>query len=156
MGGLYRGPQAKSPPGQPQSDEGHSGQVSPIESSTSAIATPAACDEMPSGGSVRAIWNARLRACGSARSCIHPCSSHSRMAPASLSTEIAQLRSVRIAGFLSFVISIEMAPAGPILSPRGPFRAANTGQGFQIAWLLLFHVFRPPVQNVRRPTPDLI
>src|SRR4051794_15847308 len=77
------------------------------------------------------------------------------MAPASLSTEIAQPRSVRIAGCLSFVISIEMAPAGRILTPRGPFRAASTGQGFQIAWLLLFHAFRPPVQNVRRPTPDL-
>jgi hypothetical protein len=33
--------------------------VSPIESSTSAIATEAACDESQGGGSVRAIWALR-------------------------------------------------------------------------------------------------
>jgi hypothetical protein len=33
---------------------------------------------------------ARSRACGSARSVIQPCSSHSRMAPALITTEIAQ------------------------------------------------------------------
>jgi hypothetical protein len=38
-----------------------------------------------------------------------PCSSHSRIAPASCSTEIAQPRRVRIAGLLSFVINIELA-----------------------------------------------
>jgi DNA-binding Lrp family transcriptional regulator len=63
---------AKSRRSQLQSSGGHSGQASPIESSTSAIATAAACDETPGGGSVRAISNARSRACGSARSCIHP------------------------------------------------------------------------------------
>lgn len=41
-----------------------------------------------------------------------PCSSHSRIAPASCSTEIAQPRSVRIADRRSFVINIETAPAG--------------------------------------------
>jgi hypothetical protein len=34
------------------------------------------------------------------------------MAPASLSAKMAQLRRVRIAGHLSFVISIEITPAG--------------------------------------------
>jgi hypothetical protein len=49
---------------------------------------------------------------------LQPCSSHSRMAPAPCSTEIAQPRSVRIAGRFSFVISIETAPAlGRILVP---------------------------------------
>jgi hypothetical protein len=45
-------------------------------------------------------------ACGSAWSCIQPCSSHSRMAPASCSTEIAQPRNVRTAGRRSKVISM--------------------------------------------------
>lgn len=58
--------------------------------------------EAPAGGSRRAT-KARSRACGSAGSCIQPCSSHSRMAPASCSTEIAHPRNVRIAGRRSFI-----------------------------------------------------
>ena len=84
---------------------GHSGQVSPIESSTSAIAT-AAFARRPAGGSRRAMAKARSRACGSVRSCIQPCSSHSRMAPTSSNTEIAHPSSVRIAGRRFFVISM--------------------------------------------------
>ncbi|MGY3532929.1 hypothetical protein ACVILK_003479 [Bradyrhizobium embrapense] len=76
---------------------GHSGQVSPIESSTSRTAASAAPAETPIEGSRRAISKARSRACGSARSCIQPCSSHSRMAPASWGTWIARPHSVRSA-----------------------------------------------------------
>jgi uncharacterized protein (TIGR00369 family) len=46
-----------------------------------------------------------------AQSCFQPCSSRSRMAAARCKTPIAHPRSVRIVG-LSFVISIEIAPAG--------------------------------------------
>ena len=46
------------------------------------------------------------------------CSSHSRMAPASCSTEMAQPRSVRIADRRSFVISIGSSPAW--MNPRTP------------------------------------
>jgi hypothetical protein len=38
---------------------------------------------------------ARSRACGSARSCIQPCSSHSRMAPVSSRTDLAHPSIVR-------------------------------------------------------------
>ncbi len=47
---------------------GASGQASPIDSSTSAIATTAAQAEMPGGGFRRAMSKARSRACGSALS----------------------------------------------------------------------------------------
>jgi hypothetical protein len=56
---------------------GHSGQVSPIESSTSTIAARASSGEMQGGGFVRPMSSARWRACGSVRSRIHPCASHS-------------------------------------------------------------------------------
>ena len=46
------------------------------------------------------------RACGSARSRIQPCSSHSQIAPASCRTLIAQALSVQIAGRRYFVINI--------------------------------------------------
>jgi hypothetical protein len=70
----------------------------------SAIAAAAASAETSGGAACPAMSNARPRACGSAWSCIQPCSSHSRIAPASGSTEIAQPRSVRIAGLFAFVI----------------------------------------------------
>ena len=54
---------------------------------------------------------ARSRACGSARSCAQPCSSHSWMAPACCSTFIAHPWSVRIACGLFFVVSVEITPA---------------------------------------------
>ena len=68
-----------------------------------------------------------LTACGSARSIIQPCSSHSRMAWASSRTEIAQPCRVRIAARLSFISSVES-----LLSEPNPFSlsavpAANTG-----------------------------
>jgi hypothetical protein len=53
-----------------QSAGGHSGQVSPIESSTSRTAATTSSGETPNGGSWRAMTRARSRACGSARSCI--------------------------------------------------------------------------------------
>jgi hypothetical protein len=82
----------------------------------------ASSGETPAGGSRRAAARARSRACGSARSCIQPCSSHSRMAPASCSTEIAQMRSVRTVGLRSFVIGIEIVPwTGRIV--RSAFRS---------------------------------
>ena len=66
----------------------------------SRISATASSGETPAGGSRRAAAKARSRACGSARSCIQPCSSHSRTAPASCSTEIAHPRSVRISEML--------------------------------------------------------
>ena len=94
-----------------RSGGGHSGQLSPIESSTSATAPAAACGETPDGRSSRAMSKARSRASGSARSCIQPCSSHSLIAPASCSTEMAHPRKVRVAGRFALVISIVKAPA---------------------------------------------
>jgi hypothetical protein len=64
--------------------------------------------ETPAGGSWRAMTKARSRECGSARSFIQPCSSHSRMAPASSNTDRAQPSIVRRAGRRSLVISIEL------------------------------------------------
>jgi hypothetical protein len=78
------------------------GAVSSIESNASAIVPAAACGETPKGGTRRAI----SRACGSARSFFQRCTSHSRIAPASISTEIAHLSSIRLAGFDFFVTSI--------------------------------------------------
>jgi hypothetical protein len=50
------------------------------------------------------------------------------MVPASCSTEIAQPRSVRVAGRLSFVISIELAPTWDESFAPLPFRdACNPG-----------------------------
>jgi len=91
-------------------DYGHSGQVSPIESSTSTSATLAAFGETPVGGSRCANSKARSRACGSVRSCIQPCSSHSRIAPTSKSTEIAHPVMVRIGGRRLVVASIQHLP----------------------------------------------
>ena len=79
----------------------------------------------PAGGSRRAMSKARWRTCGSARSCIQPCSSRSRMAPASCSTEMAQPRRVRIAGRLSLNISIEVAPAKTNLCASQPRSACQ-------------------------------
>jgi hypothetical protein len=82
--------------GQPSSG-GHSGQVSPIEPRTLSTAAVACSSETASGGYWRAISMARYLACGSVRSFIQPCSSHSQMAPAS-SRMIAQPSIVRKAG----------------------------------------------------------
>ena len=112
---------------------GHSGQASPIVSSPSRTSATAASVEMPAGGFSRAISKARSRACGSARSCIQPCSSHSRMAPASWSSWIAHPRIVRTLGRRSFAISIEIAPAEDESLPRQFVPAANTKQGFRNA-----------------------
>jgi hypothetical protein len=86
--------------------EGYSAHVCPVASSTSFTSARASSEETPRGGTWYAIANARSGACGSAWSCIQPCSSHSRMAPASCSTEIAQPRNVRTAGRRSKVISM--------------------------------------------------
>jgi len=83
--------------------EGHSGQVSPIESSTWRSSATASSGDKLVGGSCLARSKACSRACGSARSFAQPCSSHSWMAPASCSTASAQPRSVRVAGRRSFV-----------------------------------------------------
>lgn len=94
---------------------------------------------MPAGGSWRATSQARSRTCGSARSCIQPCSSHSGIALTSCRTLIAQPRSVRIDGCLSFVIiSIETASAGTNLCGPLTFRVANTRLGFRFAWARVF------------------
>ncbi len=79
---------------------------------------------------------ARSRASGSPQSFIQPCSSHSRMAPASSNTEIAQPCSVRIAGRRSFIISIEKpscakkdtaSPASPIRNVEPRICTASSG-----------------------------
>ena len=79
------------------------------------------------------MCSARSRACGSARSCIQPCSSHSLMAPASCSTLIAHARSVRITGRRSRVNIINIAPErDESIGPAFRSGAANAGQGFEI------------------------
>ena len=80
----------------------HSGQVSPIESNTSRTAAIAASGARPCGGSCRAVSIARSRACGSVPSFIQPCSSHSRMAPASRRPEIAHPSAGQIVLFSAF------------------------------------------------------
>jgi hypothetical protein len=55
---------------------------------------------------------ARSQACGSARSLIQPCSSHSWMAPTSSGTEIAHPSIVRNAARLSFTTSIAIFHSG--------------------------------------------
>lgn len=77
--------------------------MSPIEAKTSRSSARASSGENLCGLSKRVRPKARSRASGSARSCIQPCFSDSRMAPASFSKQIAYPRSVRIAGRLAFV-----------------------------------------------------
>jgi len=84
----------------------------------------------------------RARACESAQSYIQPLYSHSRMAPASFSTEIAQPCDVRIAVRPSLDISIrnrfcERESLRPRLVPT-----ANTGLGFRNQRSGFFQVFR--------------
>ena len=69
--------------------------------------TAAALREMPAGGAWRAISRARSWACGSAQSSIQPCASHSRTAPASRRTEIAQRFSVRMGWRFGTTINIK-------------------------------------------------
>jgi hypothetical protein len=71
------------------------------------------------------------------------------MAPASFSTEIAQPRSVRIAGRLSLVISTELAPAGTNPCARRSFRLLTQGWDSGSEELIVFHLFR---FDVRRST----
>src|ERR1700726_2826354 len=110
--------------------------MSPIEPSTSSTAAAASSGETPDGGSWRAAARARSRASGSPQSFIQPCSSHSRMAPASSNTEIAQPCSVRIAGRRSFIIRIEKpscakndtaSPASPIRNVEPRICTASSG-----------------------------
>src|ERR1700722_6784610 len=68
---------------------GHSGQLSPTDSSTSPTAATASSGDKPANGSSLAILNAIARAWGSARSFAHPCSSHLWMAPASHKSLVA-------------------------------------------------------------------
>jgi hypothetical protein len=90
-----------------------------MESRTSWTSAAAASGEKPGGGSCREMSMAWSRACGSARSFIQPWSSHSRMAPASWSTDIAQPRGVQIALLRSCVDVIGKAPSpGGILHTR--------------------------------------
>jgi hypothetical protein len=77
----------------------------------------------------RIVAGGRLaRAHGEAeRSRIQPCSSHSRIAPASSSVEIAQPRNIRIAGRLSVVISIKSLQPGRI--PESVTRSRRLARG---------------------------
>ena len=104
--------------------------------------------EKPHGGSWRAMTRARSRACGSVRSCIQPCSSHSRMAPASNSTEIAHPRSVRIAGRRSFVINIEINSCRRRIRPnRLSFQLLTQSRDSNLRQQHLLHVFRSSVHD---------
>jgi len=108
----------------------HSGQVSQSRSRTSLTAATATSGETVKGGSWHATTSARSQECGLALSCIEPCSSHSRMEPAS-STEIAQLRSLRTAGRRPSSASRSLLP-DESFTPS-PFRAANKRRGSRIA-----------------------
>ena len=80
-----------------------------------------ACSEAtPGGGSWRAASSARSRAWGSLRSLIQPCSSHSRIAPASRRTDLAHPSTVRNAGRRSFIINIASTPRGTTKESLGP------------------------------------
>ncbi|MGY3532925.1 hypothetical protein ACVILK_003483 [Bradyrhizobium embrapense] len=75
----------------------------------------------------------RSRACGSVRSCIQPCSSHSRMAPTSWRTWIAHPRSVRVIGLRSLIISIAIdseydESCGPSFVPAASTRLRFPGE----------------------------
>src|SRR3954447_15007910 len=71
------------------------------------------------------------------------------MATASCSTLSAHPRSVRIAGRLSFVISIELAPAGTNPSPVLSFRRLARSRDSQSAELRFVPLFRG---SVHKPT----
>jgi hypothetical protein len=106
----------------------HSGQASPIESNTSRTAAIAASRDRPCGGSCRAVSIAGSRACGSVRSFIQPCSSHSRMAPASRRTEIAHPSIVQTVGRRSFTTSIENCSSAGGRIPEAVPRSARLAQ----------------------------
>src|SRR5690349_17162986 len=71
------------------------------------------------------------------------------MAPTSCSTPSAHPRSVRIAGRLSLVISIEIAPHRDESAPPRSFPALSTGQGFPNGRAGLVHVFPSAVENAK-------
>jgi hypothetical protein len=129
--GHVRTIQGPAPPCQVQSTGGHSGQVSPDTIQHLGDRDSRCLPGDAGGRSCLAMSKARSRACGSARSYIQPCSSHSRMAPASCSTEIAQPCSVLTAVRLSSRISIDHSCLNRILRVRPPFRPVSTGQGFR-------------------------
>src|SRR5580658_3773501 len=79
-------------------------------------------------GCRRWMVSARSHACGSARFCIQPCVSYSRIAPASFSTEIGQPRAVWTAGLWLLVVSMTIIPLGT--SPRRS--ESRHGLGFEI------------------------
>jgi hypothetical protein len=86
---------------------GIGGKLEHLTEATSRSSSAAWSGESPGGGSDRAISTAWCLACGSVRSFIQPCSSHSRMAPASNWTEVAHLSMARVEGL---IIGIEFAP----------------------------------------------
>src|ERR1700694_5772299 len=100
---------------------------------------------------LRAISMARCLACGSVRSFIQPCSSHSQMAPASSRMEIAQPSIVRKAGRFSLSISTLILLASrrgnPWVAPVVP--AANTGLGFGIVGAEALPRVPPPCAQKR-------
>lgn len=112
---------ASCAPTSPQSNRpqaGHSGQVSPIEPSTSVISATASSEETPREGSERAM--------GMARSCIQPCSSHSRMVPASRSTEVASRAGPGIVGpLLEHQLRARVTPRACRRALRGPNQTSN-------------------------------
>ncbi|MET4492894.1 hypothetical protein ABIA94_008500 [Bradyrhizobium sp. LA7.1] len=79
----------------------------PIEPRTQRSSAIASSRETPAGASRRAISKARSRACRLARSCIQPCSSHSRIArpsaaPRSLSRAVSGSRAAILSSSASW------------------------------------------------------
>ena len=91
---------------------GHSGQVSPIESSTSAMATAAACGETSGRGSSRGISLEGALSGMWVGAVLHPAVFFALPDCACFrQRRDRQPRSVRTAGRRSFVISVAFAPA---------------------------------------------
>src|SRR5258705_2278731 len=80
------------------------------------------------------------------RSCAHPCSSHSRMAPASSRTDLAHPSIVRKAGRRSFMNNIEITPSARHTNPLDArtFRLLTQGRDSESGGISTF----PPVPVV--------
>jgi hypothetical protein len=131
--------------------DGHSGQVSPIESRTSAIATAPASGERPASGSWRANSIARARA--DPRSPASSRGAHirgSRLPPAAPLSPIHVASGSQSASPRSSA-SRSILRAGRILEALESFRLLTQGGDPKSLKQALFHVFRRPMQKHNDP-----
>jgi hypothetical protein len=126
--------------------------VSPIEARTSRTSAAAALRRETGRWVLTGDIDRASRACGSVRSCMQPCTPHSRMAPTSCSRASAHPRGVRIAnrvsclslrlwqpafGCRAFPLDLHVSiPARPIRGANPSARLASAAKRGKCIWRL--------------------